>query len=299
MDFETANEKRCSPCALGIAIVENGEITETKSWLIKPPKDYYYFNPFNVRIHGIQKRNVKNKPEFNQIWEEVKPLLTNATVVAHNASFDISVIRNTLPLYSLDIPDCDIVCSVAVSKGAWPFLSSFSLPVVAGHLGLPLIHHDAEEDAKCSAEIILAACREHNVNDLKKLKKELRFRIGGICNGEYTPSGIHFPARAKPRHPSPEECGKDPFHPFYEKKITFTGTLVSMTREEAFCLVEKAGGTPQQGVTMQTNYLVMGIQDYSLFTDGERSAKTKKAEDLRAKGFPIEIMSEADFLKII
>ncbi len=35
IDFETANSKRASACALGIVKVEGGVITEKASWLIR------------------------------------------------------------------------------------------------------------------------------------------------------------------------------------------------------------------------------------------------------------------------
>jgi DNA polymerase III subunit epsilon len=37
IDFETANETRASACALGVAIVEAGEVIDRASWLIRPP----------------------------------------------------------------------------------------------------------------------------------------------------------------------------------------------------------------------------------------------------------------------
>jgi len=43
--FETANAKRSSACAPGIAIVEDGRIIKRASWLIKPRE--LYFNYFN------------------------------------------------------------------------------------------------------------------------------------------------------------------------------------------------------------------------------------------------------------
>ncbi len=52
LDFETATPERNSACELGICIVENAEIVETKSWLIKPPS-FPYFNPHNINVHGI------------------------------------------------------------------------------------------------------------------------------------------------------------------------------------------------------------------------------------------------------
>ena len=36
IDFETATGKRASICEVGICVVRNGEIIETKSWLVQP-----------------------------------------------------------------------------------------------------------------------------------------------------------------------------------------------------------------------------------------------------------------------
>ena len=40
-DFETANYKRSSACAIGLVKVENGVIVEEKSFLIKPQPNYF------------------------------------------------------------------------------------------------------------------------------------------------------------------------------------------------------------------------------------------------------------------
>ena len=46
IDFETANEKHSSACAMGIAIVADGRIVKRDSWLIRPRK--LYFNYYNA-----------------------------------------------------------------------------------------------------------------------------------------------------------------------------------------------------------------------------------------------------------
>lgn len=45
IDFETATGKRASICEVGICAVRNGEIAETRSWLIQPENNLYsYWN---------------------------------------------------------------------------------------------------------------------------------------------------------------------------------------------------------------------------------------------------------------
>ncbi len=38
LDFETANHSRVSICAAGLAVFENGVLTESLYWLVKPPR---------------------------------------------------------------------------------------------------------------------------------------------------------------------------------------------------------------------------------------------------------------------
>ena len=71
LDFETATHERNSACELGICVVENSEIVETKTWLIKPPS-FPYFNPHNINIHGIYPKDLAQAPTFDEIWYEIE-----------------------------------------------------------------------------------------------------------------------------------------------------------------------------------------------------------------------------------
>jgi DNA polymerase III epsilon subunit-like protein len=53
MDFETANEKRASACAVALVFFEDGRVSKQYEWFIRPPHHLDYFNPFNTQIHGI------------------------------------------------------------------------------------------------------------------------------------------------------------------------------------------------------------------------------------------------------
>ena len=39
IDFETATPKRASICEVGICVVRNGEVVETRSWLVQPQEN--------------------------------------------------------------------------------------------------------------------------------------------------------------------------------------------------------------------------------------------------------------------
>lgn len=94
IDFETANEKRNSACSLGITRVENNKIVDRKYFLIKPPE--MRFVPQNIWIHNIYPEDVENADTFDKIWPKIKDYFEEELVIAHNASFDMSVLRNLL-----------------------------------------------------------------------------------------------------------------------------------------------------------------------------------------------------------
>lgn len=126
LDFETATHERNSACELGICIVENSKIQSTKTWLIKPPS-FPYFNKHNIAVHGIHPKDVANSPTFEEIWHEVEELLYHNLIIAHNASFDAGVLRGCLDYYGIFKPKANYLCSIQLSKKAWPGLKSYGL----------------------------------------------------------------------------------------------------------------------------------------------------------------------------
>ena len=91
IDFETANEKRSSPCAIGLAWIRDGAVVRVEERLIRP-RDMR-FSAINSSIHGISAEDVEGAPEFPDVMEEFKTDFSTSIVMAHNASFDMSVWR--------------------------------------------------------------------------------------------------------------------------------------------------------------------------------------------------------------
>lgn len=164
IDFETANASRDSACALGVAVVANGSIKDSFACLIRPP--ILDFSPINVAIHGITADDVADKPEFDEVWKRVAPLLVGSPLVAHNASFDFSVLRTALHRYSIDCPTIQYHCTCLLARHVWSHLPNHRLPTVAEHLGVCLNHHDAASDATACALIAIAACKSLDADSL-------------------------------------------------------------------------------------------------------------------------------------
>jgi DNA polymerase-3 subunit epsilon len=110
IDFETANPKRTSACSIGMARVRGGVIVETFYELIKPvPVD---FNYINISIHGITPEMVDSKPTFAELWSEIHSFIGDDVLVAHNVSFEQSVINQTLLQNGHQVPNFDYLCTL-------------------------------------------------------------------------------------------------------------------------------------------------------------------------------------------
>ena len=185
IDFETANESRRSACAVGVSHVVDGRIVRTESWLIRPPE--LRFAPINVAIHGITAAHVQDMPEFPERWRTIWEACAGRPVIAHNASFDLSVLRHLCDWYRIPYPALDYLCTLVIARAQWPVLPSHSLPAVAAHLGIRFAHHDAAEDARAAAEIALRALHEVNATTLADLARILELRSGRLHSGGSIP----------------------------------------------------------------------------------------------------------------
>ncbi len=156
LDFETANGKRGSICAVGCAMLEDGAVTERREWLVCPHKGYRWMRPDFTKIHGLSYWDVCDCMEFPAVWPELQRMLLEADcVVIHNAPFDLGHLRCVLALYELPSVEFDYVDSLDLSRRLFPDMESHSLDAMAGRFGISFRHHDALEDAEACARIIV------------------------------------------------------------------------------------------------------------------------------------------------
>jgi DNA polymerase-3 subunit epsilon len=147
IDFETATGRRSSACAIGIVTVEDGVICDTFSTLIQPPGNAYF--GMNIAVHGIHPRDTVAVPTFEELYPEIRARLQGRTLVAHNESFDRSVLRRTMEHHALDYRELGLAerweCTMRIykSKGFIPY----KLNCCCDRLGIRLQHHEALSDA--------------------------------------------------------------------------------------------------------------------------------------------------------
>ncbi|TLS36218.1 3'-5' exonuclease [Pseudalkalibacillus caeni] len=195
IDFETANSSRASACSIGLVEYENDEYKDDYYTLIKPIDNY--FSSMNTAIHGITAEDVKDAEEFHTLWDkEIRERLEGKLLVAHNASFDMSVLRNVLDAYNLPHPNLTYNCTVNISKKTWTDLENHKLNTIAKHLGIRFDHHHALEDAHVAAQVFMEALNHHASPHLDDLLKKTGITNGMISETGYTPARLSKP---KPR----------------------------------------------------------------------------------------------------
>lgn len=154
IDFETANNNPASACAIGIVVVENDQIVFERAILMKPYTNW--FSKYNVAVHGIYPNDVETAPRFEDIWHEIAPYIENAEfIVAHNAGFDMNVLRKCLEYADIACRLPESVCTVKLAKKHLPHLYNHKLNTVSEYFGIELNHHEALSDARAAALIML------------------------------------------------------------------------------------------------------------------------------------------------
>jgi DNA polymerase-3 subunit epsilon len=161
LDVETANFSNDSICQIGIAGFSNGNIVSEYVTLINPQE---HFEHYNVKIHGITEKDVKNAPKFYEIYENLISTLQNHIVVCHTY-FDKFSLNKACGKYRLDRLPCFWLDSSRVARRVWRQFAhkGYNLLNVCNFLGYTFKHHDALEDAKAAGHIIISACREEGI----------------------------------------------------------------------------------------------------------------------------------------
>ena len=85
-------------CAIGICVVEGRQIVKQHFSLVDPEQP---FDWFNTKLTGISEITVAGAPTVPQLWKQIEPVMNSGILVAHNASFDMRVLRKCLHEYGI------------------------------------------------------------------------------------------------------------------------------------------------------------------------------------------------------
>ena len=274
IDVETANANRASICQIGVVSVVDGEIENCWGTLVNPES---WFAKINVSIHGISENNTKDSPTMPDIYGELQSRLNDSVLISHT-SFDRVALKRAAERYSLDQLQAEWLDSAWIVRRAWPEKygrRGYGLKNIASNLGISFQHHDAVEDARAAAEIVLHVCTATET-DISEWKPK-------ISN-----TSSVLPVRRKGSVDGP----------LYGQTVAFTGTL-SIPRREAADIAAQAGCNVVSGVTKKVTIVVVGVQDMAMAWGYSKSNKYRRAEQLIEKGLDIQMLSEEDFFELV
>lgn len=180
IDFETANSSSASACAVGLARVREGRVVATAGWLIQPPLGHDRFFELNIGIHGIRPDDVATAPTWVEQLDALTAFVGDDVLVAHNAGFDMRVLRSACEATDAPCPPYRYICSLQASRKTYD-LDSYRLPSVAAAAGfLDFAHHDATADALACAHIMIDTALRAGADDIVELAMLLGLRVPQI-----------------------------------------------------------------------------------------------------------------------
>ena len=157
IDVETPNSGNTRMSAIGITIIEADRIVDSFFSYVNPEQP---FESFNTELTGIDEKTVADAPTFPELWEKIQPLLESGMIVAHNAKFDLGVLKECLRAYGIEWkPAAPAICTVLIGRDKLPDISH-KLNNMCAYYGILLDHHQADSDSQACAKILLRYMRD-------------------------------------------------------------------------------------------------------------------------------------------
>ncbi len=192
IDFETANSSSASACAVGLVRVRDGVVVDQTGWLIRPPAGHDVFFELNTRIHGICADDVVDAPTWSEQLRELAAFAGSDVLVAHNAGFDMAVLKRACEATGDDCPPYRYACSLQVARKVYR-LESYRLPFVAAEAGFAdFPHHNATADALACAHVMIDAARRLAVDSVDGLAEAAGVRVSQIVVAEAPALSVAF-----------------------------------------------------------------------------------------------------------
>ena len=151
-DVETPNRYNNRMSAIGISVIEGGRIVEESFSYVNPET---FFDDFNTQLTGISEETVHDAPAFPDLWNQIEPVMSSGILVAHNAVFDLGVLKKCLQDYGIpwkgSVRYC---CTARMGRVLLPDMRH-RLNDMCEYYGIELDHHKADSDSHACAEILL------------------------------------------------------------------------------------------------------------------------------------------------
>lgn len=266
LDFEyLITGRQDTPCQVGLVLIVEDVIVLRYSSLINVPESIEGTLSYG---NGITREMVKNAPSFADVIKVMESICEGATIVAHNKSTEMSVIKKACELYQIES-----WLTTAAMEDTCKLMGGKGLHECCELHNIELKHHDALSDAEASARLYL-------ISKGKKVKEEY-VRVFGKSSTVDTSHGDVY----KPLSDDQVENKNTPF--FGGVKTVVTGTFDNFP--DRAVLKEKLkllGADVDTSVTKKTQIVVVG--------HGCGPKKMEKVEE-----YGIRIMKEEELMKYI
>lgn len=143
---------------IGAVKLVGGKVIEQFTTLIKPD---YKITEENIAITGITPQMVENSPKISAVIPDFMKFIDNATLVAHNADFDMKFLKRFAGAEEYEVKNA-VIDSVEVARSVLPQLRRHDLHTLAEHFGVVFHHHRALSDAYATAEIFIELIKIKN-----------------------------------------------------------------------------------------------------------------------------------------
>lgn len=247
-----------------------------------------YIDEYITSLTGITNEMAQAARKLQDVVKDFSAFIGDKILVGHNVNFDINFLYDAFK-GSGEILSNNFIDTMRISRKLFPDKRHHRLVDMAELYGFtrPALHRGLDDCVTAHA-LFLALKRDA----LAKYGSSADF---AACFSAHGSPNVHA-LNARSLSATNQF---DLSHPLYRKTCVFTGALESMTRNDAMRLVVEHGGFVNNSVTKSTDYLIMGSLDYCKSLKGGKSAKQKKAEDLRLKGQDITVIDERTFFELL
>ena len=165
---------------IGAVRIHDGKIINHFSAFVNPKRPI----PYKIEsLTGISDAMVENAESIKVVLPKFLEFCQGATLVAHNAGFDVGFIKKNCADLGLET-EFTSVDTVGMARFLMPDLNRFKLDTVAKALKVALRnHHRAIDDAECTADIFikfLDMLAEADISNLDELNEQGRVSINTI-----------------------------------------------------------------------------------------------------------------------
>lgn len=259
--------------------VSNGKIIDRFETLVKPP---YEIDEFITELTGITNDMLIDAPHLSDIMPSFLEFVGSSVIVGHNVNFDINFIYDSLERFDGSNFSNNFIDTMRLSRRLFKDFENHKLTTLVKNFGISnQPTHRALTDCIATYE-----CYEY----MKQYITGNGINLESLLASRATSN--------KPINLSASVCDFDKSHPLYGKSCVFTGTL-QISRKEAIQLVSNVGGIATDSINKETNFLVIGNNEYCTTIKNDKSNKQKKAESYILKGYDIQILSESVFFDLL